>query len=83
MNTIIRTVGQDAQTIANLFTELAHLQFTDPDYFAQFDDNDPATASRSDIMALIETAPNHKVQFFLLGHLSARVALAAITSKAF
>lgn len=59
--------------VTTLFTQLEKLRDTDEAYFTRFEDGDLDHAPRSDLLALMASAPNDPVKFFILGKYSARL----------
>lgn len=68
--------------IKNMFAEIEELRETHPEFFAYFEDVDPDTAPRAELVDLMASAPNAQVKYFLFGHLAARMAMAAATGRA-
>jgi hypothetical protein len=69
--------------VKTMFAEINRLKDTNPDFFAFLDDVDPDTASRSDLVDLMASAPNEKIAFYLFGKYSMRLMMAAITGREF
>lgn len=83
MDTSTQINNREAAIINPMLAALQDLQRTDPVYFARFEDADPDVALRAELIDLMACAPNEQVRFFLLGKLSARIAMACITGREF
>lgn len=68
--------------VKEMFAEIEGLRETHPEFFAYFEDVDPDTAPRAELVDLMASSPNDQVKYFLFGQLAARMALAAITGRA-
>lgn len=74
---------REASVVKNLFTQLADVQRTAPDYYAHFDDVDSDTATRKELLELMNSAPNECVKYVLFGKYSMRMSLAAAIGRDF
>lgn len=71
------TVVVEMKIVDGLFAELANVHRTAPDYFIEFESNDPLTVNRAELVSLIARAPSAQIKFFLFGQLAARLAFSA------
>jgi len=74
---------RETSVVTNLFAQLADVQRTAPEYFAYFEDADPDTAGRAELVELMVNAPNDQLKYFLFGKFTSRLALAAATGREF
>lgn len=76
--------GADEETmVREMFGVIEELRSTNPDYYAYFEDVDPDTAPRADLVQLMHAAPNDAVKFFLFGKFMMRMAISQITGREF
>lgn len=68
--------------LKTMFAEIEGLRETHPEYFAYFEDVDPDTAPRAELVDLMASAPNAQVKYFLFGKYTARLAQATATGRA-
>lgn len=73
----------EERIIKPLFSEISSLKESHPEYFAYFDDMDPDTSPRAELVDLIASAPNDKVKFFLFGKFMMRLTIASVTGREF
>lgn len=73
----------ESVVVRDLFADIASLKDTHPDYFAYFDDVDPDTATREELLDLMTSAPNERVKYFLFGKYSMRLTIASVTGREF
>ena len=66
--------------VSQLFSSLENIGRQHPEYWALFEDTDVDSAS-SDLLNLINTAPAEQIRYFLLGKLTTRLQIAAITGR--
>ena len=62
---------------------MAALQRSHPTYFAYMDDANPMLARRSEILDLMEKAPNDAIFMYLVANFNLRLELAAVTGREF
>lgn len=77
------TREREAAVVKKMLAEIENLSRTDPEWFAHFDHIELDAASRADLVELMVNAPTDSARFFLFGRYNARVALAAVTGRAF
>lgn len=77
------SIPQDAATIAQYQKLLAESAEAHADYHAWMDSMDPYTASRSDMIDLMESAPSPVVKGMLWGIFTMRIQMAAVTGRAY
>jgi hypothetical protein len=70
-----------AAAMARVKADLESIAATDPDWFAEFEDSDPDICPISDLIQLLDTAPNDTARGFLAGKLLMREAIAQITGR--
>lgn len=77
------SVESESAVLERLLAEIADLRMTHAAFFALFEDTDPDTASRSDVVKLMKIAPVSSVAFFLLGKFTMRVAHSSAAGRDF
>ena len=66
--------GDDATSLVmNMLSQLETVRATDEAYFIRFEDANLDTAPRSEMLALMSSAPNDPMRFFILGKYSTRL----------
>lgn len=69
--------------VREMFAEIEKLKQTNPEYFAFFEDADPDTATRAELVDLMASAPNDLVKYFILGKFTMRMTIASVTGREF
>ena len=67
--------------VTTMFTQLEKLRDTDEAYFVRFEDGDLDNAPRSDLLALMASAPNDPMRFFILGKYSTRLMCESVQRR--
>jgi hypothetical protein len=80
---MMSNIPQEDLIVKNMFSEIETLKETHPEFFAYFEDVDPDTAPRAELVDLMASAPNDQVKFFLFGKFTMRLTLAAVTGREF
>lgn len=75
--------NQENTIVKKMFSEIESLRDSNPDFFADFEDIDPDTATRSELVDLMEKSPTDQVRFFLFGKFTMRLMIASVTGRAF
>ena len=79
----MNTETQENAIVKKMFSEIESLRDSHPDFFANFEDVDPDTATRSELVDLMERSPTDQVRFFLFGKFTMRLMIASVTGRAF
>jgi len=74
---------QESQIVGAMFQEINQLKETHAEFFAWFEDVDPDSAPRGELVDLMANSPNDAVKYFLFGKYTMRLQLASITGREF
>lgn len=86
MTTNVDDIGKpvnETKLVGDMFQQIQELRSTHPEWFAYFEDADPDTAPRAELVELMSSAPNDAVKFFLLGKYMMRITIASVTGREF
>lgn len=69
------------RSFMDCMAEIRALQSSHPEWFAYFEDTDPDVCSEADLFRMIDTAPSNVARAFLVGKMTLRQQIAAITGR--
>ncbi len=82
-NTTTEAPGSETSVLMLASRHLAELKESHPEWYADYEDSDPITASREDIDRLLSSCPSEFVQGLLVGIMMFRQQMSIITGRTF
>jgi hypothetical protein len=74
---------QENRALEPCNNQMAELMRVFPDWFYLYDDTNPDTAKRTELVDLLESAPNLFAMGLIYGKFTMRLELAAVTGRSF